>query len=538
MHARSPNPSQAEWSSFRPDRRHRHRLTPPVVSYAIGDMVLGGRVAELNEILDICEDGMGIQALWPLAVGQPVAFRLDLSNPNTYAEVRGTVAWSEASGRAGIRFGEMSASTRHELGSWLLLNRGTSMSDLVLAPERVVKQETQSSRVSEVAANEPEPASSATDYTTVLEALDAIKREVRSLGADQDAALELVATRAKGLTRATGVAVALSNGTEITCLATAGSDAPPKGANIQAGSGFSGECVRTGALLHCKDAETNPLVDLESCRALGIRSMIAAPIRSAHEVIGLLEVFSPEANHFRSDDEIVLQRLAAIVCEMTERAAKMDSIERQGTSVDDELAIGTPASLSLPQFSPSRNGLLISAGITVLIAIFWLLGTWDNSHSAASRPPAPPSKSVTQVNAFSASSDASSAAGVDGLRRLAEQGDPAAEFALGTHYATGQDVPQDYAEAGRWFTQAAEQGNVIAQVALATYYSAGRGMPQDSAKAYFWSLIAQAGGDETGKSRIADLESHLSRSEIAAVREQAKEWLQQHPIRKGADSAP
>jgi putative methionine-R-sulfoxide reductase with GAF domain len=537
MHARSPNPSQAEWGSIQPDRRHSHRLAPPAVSYAVGEIVLG-RVAELNEILDICEGGMGIQALWPLTVGQPVAFRLDLSNPNTYAEVRGTVAWSEASGRAGIRFGQMSTSTRHELGSWLLLNRGTSMSDLVLAPERVVKQETQSSCISEVVASEPEPASPATDYTTVLEALDAIKREVRSLGTDRDAALELVATRAKGLTRASGVAIALSNGAAMTCRATAGSDAPPKGANIQVGSGFSGECVRTGSLLHCKDAETNPLVDIESCRALGIRSMIAAPIRSANEVIGLIEVFSPEANHFRPDDEIVLQRLAAIVCEMTERAARTDPLDGQGTSVDDELAIGTPASLSLPQFSPSRNGLLISAGITVLIAIFWLLGTWDNSHSGTSRPAATPSKSAAQVEALSASNNGSSATGVDGLRRLAEQGDPAAEFALGTHFATGQDVPQDYAEAGRWFTQAAEQGNVIAQVALAAYYSAGRGVPQDSAKAYFWSLIAQAGGDETGKSRIANLESHLSHSDIAALRQQAKEWLQQHPIRKNGDSRP
>ena len=43
-------------------------------------------------------------------------------------------------------------------------------------------------------------------------------------------------------------------------------------------------------------------------------------------------------------------------------------------------------------------------------------------------------------------------------QRAAEKGSGAASLQLGVIYATGRGVPQDYAEAARWYSQAAEQG--------------------------------------------------------------------------------
>jgi putative methionine-R-sulfoxide reductase with GAF domain len=533
MHAGSPNPSQAEWGSTEPDRRRHPRLRPTTASYAVGDTVLSGRVAELNEILDISEDGMGIQALWPLIAGHTAEFRLDLSNPNTYAEVKGTVVWGEQSGRAGIRFAEMSASSRRELSSWLWANQAVAEELPAVSaepvPEPIVEQPEDDPLLCEEADAGQDESLRNTDYTSVLDALDAIRREVIALGRDQEAALQLIARRAQVFTCASAVAIALSDGSQMTCRATAGSDAPPIGAHLQIGSGFSGECVRTGALLHCRDAETDPLVDRGSCRALGIRSMVAVPIRSSDEVIGLLEVFSPDPKHFSADDETVLQRLAALLAVTVQRAAQEDAGAPPNASVDDEFPVETPADLPIPQFSPSRNGLLISAAITVLIAVFWLIGTWDNKHSATPPPFPSQQQSLPHPDPLPQANAQASDVNLDQLRQLAEQGDSAAQLALGTRYASGQEVPQDYTAAARWFTQAAEQGSVIAQSALAAYYSSGRGVPQDSAKAYFWSLVARARGDETSKSRIPALESHLNPSAIAAEQQQAAKWLQQHP---------
>jgi TPR repeat protein len=47
------------------------------------------------------------------------------------------------------------------------------------------------------------------------------------------------------------------------------------------------------------------------------------------------------------------------------------------------------------------------------------------------------------------------------VRKQGEQGDVNAQFALGFMYQEGkpQGVPQDYAEAARWYRLAADQGN-------------------------------------------------------------------------------
>jgi hypothetical protein len=114
------------------------------------------------------------------------------------------------------------------------------------------------------------------------------------------------------------------------------------------------------------------------------------------------------------------------------------------------------------------------------------------------------------------------------MQRLAEQGDPVAQFEVGARYATGEDVPQDYSQALIWFSKAAEQGNVAAQATLGAYYWAGRGVPQDLSKAYYWAILAEAGGDEGSKYRVALLASRLNRGQILAEQKRAEEWISGH----------
>src|SRR5262249_43441737 len=102
------------------------------------------------------------------------------------------------------------------------------------------------------------------DYTGALAATEAVRREVHSLYPDLDAALQLVTDRVLSLTRAKGAAIALSGGDNLICRASSG-DAPSLGAVLEAGSGFSGHCVRSGQLLYCSDSEIDPYVDRVSC---------------------------------------------------------------------------------------------------------------------------------------------------------------------------------------------------------------------------------------------------------------------------------
>ena len=83
---------------------------------------------------------------------------------------------------------------------------------------------------------------------------------------------------------------------------------------------------------------------------------------------------------------------------------------------------------------------------------------------------------------------------VDPIRQKAEQGDATAQFDLGVMYNFGKGVPQDYAEARRWYLKAAEQGNSDAQFNLGVMYDNGRGVRQDYAEARKWYLKAAEKG--------------------------------------------
>ena len=73
---------------------------------------------------------------------------------------------------------------------------------------------------------------------------------------------------------------------------------------------------------------------------------------------------------------------------------------------------------------------------------------------------------------------------------LAEQGDAYAQFFLGVMYDNGEGVPQDDAEAARWYRPAAEQGVAEAQYNLGVMYRNGEGVPQDYAEAARYNRMA------------------------------------------------
>ena len=73
---------------------------------------------------------------------------------------------------------------------------------------------------------------------------------------------------------------------------------------------------------------------------------------------------------------------------------------------------------------------------------------------------------------------------------------------------TPVSVPQDYAEAARWYRTAAEQGHAAAQFSLGVMYSNGEGVPQDLVQGYAWASVAAAQGFESA-SRSRDLAAAL-----------------------------
>ena len=77
---------------------------------------------------------------------------------------------------------------------------------------------------------------------------------------------------------------------------------------------------------------------------------------------------------------------------------------------------------------------------------------------------------------------------------LAEAGDADAQYNLGIMYDNGRGVPQDDAEAVKWFRIAAEAGYVDAQYNLGVMYDNGEGVLQDDAEAVKWYRLAAEAG--------------------------------------------
>lgn len=80
-------------------------------------------------------------------------------------------------------------------------------------------------------------------------------------------------------------------------------------------------------------------------------------------------------------------------------------------------------------------------------------------------------------------------------QQLAEQGSANAQFNLGAMYDSGDGVPEDDAEAAKWYRKAADQGHVNAQFNLGVMYANGEGVNRNAAEAASWYRKAADLGD-------------------------------------------
>ena len=98
-------------------------------------------------------------------------------------------------------------------------------------------------------------------------------------------------------------------------------------------------------------------------------------------------------------------------------------------------------------------------------------------------------------------------------------------------YAIGEGVPQDHAEAGKWFRLAAEQGDAEAQYYVGEMYAIGEGVHPDHVVAHMWlSLAAARLRGELGEQAAAARDSVASKMTAEAIREAlrlAREWRPQ-----------
>lgn len=211
-----------------------------------------------------------------------------------------------------------------------------------------------------------------------------------------DERLQLIADRAVAITGADGLAIALPENNDVVLQAAAGAVRPDLGACIDRDSAFSGACLRTVQILSCDDTEADARVNLEVCRRLGVRSMVAVPLCVRRHEIGLLQAFSARPFGFDDSDVRNLRTLAdlllaALAPEPQDRLAETPPVAAAEWEVSPNPTEAT--AVARLQMSEQRESAISRFGMPVLVMfiviasalwgrVFWRLNSTLPSNRA------------------------------------------------------------------------------------------------------------------------------------------------------------
>jgi uncharacterized protein len=187
--------------------------------------------------------------------------------------------------------------------------------------------------------------------------------------------------------------------------------------------------------------------------------------------------------------------------------------------------------------------------IRIVISLFLLIIGITSAACAKAKPP-------VDVDNTRAKNEATA----QEVRKLAEEGNVAAQNRLGLFYQVGKGVTQNYGQAKRWFEEAAKQGHAEAQINLGSLYlrgdappqspqmalfwfsraaeqgvvpafaklgqmyQEGQGVPQDFVQAYMWFHLAATNGEAPSAERRHMLATKMTQDQIMQAEKLAREW--------------
>jgi putative methionine-R-sulfoxide reductase with GAF domain len=347
--------------------------------------------------------------------------------------------------------------------------------------------------------------------------------------------LSSIARRALEETGATGIAIALKEEEVFVCRATAGTTVPSLGVQLNANSGITGACIRSGEPALCEDASLDTRVNTEACRELQIASVLVVPIVRNGGTVGIFEALSSEPRAFDLVAQVTLEMFARkIESEHLETAAVPFLISRETTNAAPDSSCPTAvavesiseldkiwdAALTLPSDDPdgvperapgnasSPKGskaqaivarVLLCAAVILAIAYFHLpfrvAGNTAKSQSLSSTVATLPLKPVSlsvvgAVPNFSSSTDGAA-----------------------TRVKT---EPTKKSRAS--LEAAAREGDPVAQLQFATALAKGEGVRKNPVAAYAWYVVANLAGQQDSNNVLPGLSKQLSAAQIAKVR--------------------
>lgn len=141
----------------------------------------------------------------------------------------------------------------------------------------------------------------------------ATQQDIATAGLHDFDVMQLACDRAPALCGGDAAVVELLDGDDLVYRTASGRMARHVGTRLRVAASFSGLCALTGVLMRCDDTELDPRVDRETCRRIGVRSLLVLPLQQEHGVIGVLKVMSAVPGAFGPRAEAALRLLGGLV---------------------------------------------------------------------------------------------------------------------------------------------------------------------------------------------------------------------------------
>lgn len=146
-----------------------------------------------------------------------------------------------------------------------------------------------------------------------LSAIIATEQDIATAELDLGRVMNLIAERTQKLTRADGVAIALSDADEMVYRVVHGMVAEHAGLRLKVNASLAGLGFLTGRVLRCDDTTLEDRADVTICRKIGIRSMVVVPLQYERRIVGVLKVLSAKPHAFSDRDIDSLQLMAGFI---------------------------------------------------------------------------------------------------------------------------------------------------------------------------------------------------------------------------------
>jgi len=161
------------------------------------------------------------------------------------------------------------------------------------------------------------------EYSTALSQFAEIEEEIRKRGLDLQTAARMIAQPAQQVAHADGVAIAILEKDQLVYYAAVGSATAEAETRVAQSGSVCAECLQSGELLECPDAERDLRLPAGFCRDHGIKALLAAPAKLQGKIVGVIELRFSTRQTFRQEDSRNCQLMADLLAGVVEYARNL-----------------------------------------------------------------------------------------------------------------------------------------------------------------------------------------------------------------------